>query len=119
MFCFADSCSNGQVLYLTNWLVLKTSGGPGKEALRDLNYFIERYDGGVWKKGTVLEFLRLQEGRVAVRVNGRDALTVQSEAFSWALFDAYLGKKGHLTTPARIELLERTKEIAELLKEHS
>mmetsp|Transcript_1329 Transcript_1329/g.4088 ORF Transcript_1329/g.4088 Transcript_1329/m.4088 type:complete len:383 (-) Transcript_1329:360-1508(-) len=89
--------------------------GTGKSALRELNQFVTRR--GEWKKGTVLEFLRLPEGRLSVRVDGRDELMLHSEALSWAIFDAYLGKKGHMSTAARKELLERTQEIAALIAE--
>ena len=66
-----------------------------------------------------MEFFRLPGGRVQVRVNGKEALVIQSESFSWAVFDTYLGTKGHLSTVARSEVVERTKEVAELLQEPS
>lgn len=87
--------------------------GTGKTALRQLNSFIVKQ--GKWTKGTTLEFVRLRDGIVDVRVDGRPHLALRSEALSWALFDAYMGPKGHMSTPARMELINRTKEIASIL----
>jgi len=88
--------------------------GTGKTALRKLNRFVEKHE---WKKGTILEFTRLPEGFVDVSVDGSKVLTLRSEAFSWALFDTYLGPKGHLDATGKEQLLERTKEVALLLDE--
>lgn len=86
--------------------------GPGKDALRKLTQLVGRQD---WHKGDTLEFVRLPHGFVDVLINGDKRITLKSESFSWAVFDAYLGPKGHLTDEARKELLSRTEEIAELL----
>lgn len=70
---------------------------------------------GTWKKGTVLELIRLPNGRLEVVIDGKSELLLNSEAVSFGLFDAYVGKNGHLTSQAWGELLDRTKEIIGLL----
>jgi len=90
-------------------------GGPGKEAVRQLNQMLNRREN--LEKGLVLEFVRMPHGQVSVRVNGSPTLLLESEAFSWALFDAFLGPKGHMGSDARLEFVERTHEVVSMLDE--
>ncbi len=95
----------------------KETGSKGKEALRQLTRMLGVYNGGQWKKGTTLEFVRQPGGLVLVRVNGKESLSVRSEAFSWAVFDAYLGSQGHMGTVAKQDMLVRSREIIKLQNE--
>lgn len=99
------------------WRVKSVQGkaGDGKEALKKLNRFI--ISKGVWKKGTILEFVRMPGGVLEFKVDGVRTLSLHSETISWALFDAYIGQKGHLNNECKEELLERAHEIHSLLNE--
>lgn len=87
--------------------------GHGKEVLREFTSFLRRQK--QWSKGTFLEFLRIPGGIVVVRVDGKVELTLRSEIFSWALFDTYYGKKGHMNKQCKESVVERTKELLTVL----
>lgn len=70
---------------------------------------------GNWEKGTILEVLRLPEGRMEVMIDGDKKLTLTSEAVSFALFDAYIGENGHLSSSGRKNFVERCDEIIRML----
>ena len=87
--------------------------GAGKDTLREFTAFLRRQK--QWKKGTNLEFVRTPRGIVVVRVDGKVELTLKSEVFSWALFDTYYGKKGHMDKACKQSVVERTKELLTVL----
>lgn len=87
--------------------------GLGKDTLRTFtNYLVEQKQ---WPKGTILEFIRLPHGKVNVRVDGKHVLSLQSEAFSWALIDAYYGDKGHMSSSCKEAVLGRAHEVLRIL----
>lgn len=45
--------------------------------------------------GTVLEFERSPDWRVRFTIDGRHVATFQTPELAWALFDAYVGDRGH------------------------
>jgi len=112
----ADHIANGfdrTLLWRVRYAQGQNRKGKGKDALRHLTQLVKRQQS--FKKGDILDFVRLPEGFVEVRVNGERKLVVQSEAFSWAIFDAYMGEKGHMSKESREELLSRVQEISSLL----
>eukprot|EP00511_Aplanochytrium_stocchinoi_P013628 CAMPEP_0204894298 /NCGR_PEP_ID=MMETSP1349-20130617/33347_1 /ASSEMBLY_ACC=CAM_ASM_000710 /TAXON_ID=215587 /ORGANISM="Aplanochytrium stocchinoi, Strain GSBS06" /LENGTH=373 /DNA_ID=CAMNT_0052061457 /DNA_START=1 /DNA_END=1122 /DNA_ORIENTATION=+ len=87
--------------------------GPGKEALRKFTDFLRRQK--EWKKGTILDLVRLPHGMVSVRVDGVEGILLHSEMLSYAILDAYYGPKGHFSAACKEDLIERTREIITVL----
>ena len=76
--------------------------GNGNRALREFIDFLESKKS--WEKGTILEFIRLPEGYLKIRLNKENSssITLKSEIFSYCLFHLYLGPKGYITSKEMI-----------------
>lgn len=86
--------------------------GSGKAALKQFTKFFSEKQ--KWEKGTTIDFLRTPAGSMHVLVyepsgNGRAAKQMEfdSALLTWALFDTYMGAKGHLSGECQTEMVGR------------
>jgi hypothetical protein len=88
--------------------------GSGKVALKEFTKFFS--DKEQWAKGTTIDFLRTPAGALHVLVyepSGQVTKQIEfdSALLTWALFDTYLGEKGHLSSACQSNMVQRVNSL--------